>query len=205
MTPRARRRALRARLAKQRSELRARFEATPAGKRAKQRRRRRRALTSAILLLLLLFLRCECEPAPVPPPALEADPPTAPDAGTRPRALAKKPRTERLKTTRRGEYETGNGRPPPWLDDFYTQVAARSPRLAACFTGAAKPGAIRWSTALNPESGAVSDQSFSPVANVELSEQQRVCVQRVLSQPGYRIAEQDRASVPSTVSLVIEF
>ena len=91
------------------------------------------------------------------------------------------------------------------LDDFRLQVAARSPRLALCFKGADRPGALRWNVALNPESGAVSDHVFEPVGAAELSPAQRECMQRTLSSPGYHVTQADRQSLSSRVSLVIEF
>lgn len=206
MRLRAQRRAVRARLEQLRRESRARVDALPAIQAARKKRARRRTLASAVLLLLLLFLRCDCEPAPQPEPT--ATVPAGLDAGSKlpPSKPTKRlASNERLASSARRGYELGAGRSPAWLDDFRMQVAARSPRLALCFQGADRPGALRWSVALNPESGAVSDHLFEPIGAADLTTAQRDCVQKVVSSPVYRVAEADRQSVPGRVSLVIEF
>jgi hypothetical protein len=207
VTPRQQRRAARARLAVLKREARARVSAMPEVQRARRKRaRRRRALLTALLLLLLLFLRCDCEPgAPSSPEAVVL---ASVDAGVKavpPRLVKRKPSTDRLASSARPPWELGAQRGPAWLDDFRMQVAARSPRLALCFTGADRPGALRWNVALNPESGATSDHLVEPIGSADLTGKQRECVLKTLSTPGYRIAEADRESVPSRVSLVIEF
>ncbi len=206
MSARQRRRALRAQLDERLRAVRARIAALPAVQQARRRRQRRRALSSAVLLLLLLFLRCDCgpgeAPAPVPPVVVVLD------AGIKAPAVrvAKRPASnERLASSKRPGYDTGNQPTPAWLDDFRLQVAARSPRLALCFTGADRPGALRWNVALNPESGAVSDHLFEPVGPADLTTAQRDCLKKVLSNPSFHVAEADRRSVPPRVSLVIEF
>lgn len=85
------------------------------------------------------------------------------------------------------------------------QVAARSPRLAQCFKGAERPGALRWDVALNPSSGAVSDQFLETVGAVELSAPQRECVERTLSNPGYHVSALPSEGLPTRVTLMIEF
>ncbi|WNG58351.1 hypothetical protein F0U59_29125 [Archangium gephyra] len=92
------------------------------------------------------------------------------------------------------------------MDDFRIQVAARSPRLAQCFSGTERPGALRWTAAVNAASGSVSDHALEPVGTGgELSGKQRDCVQGVLSSPGYRLKPEQKQDLPGRVSIVIEF
>ena len=88
----------------------------------------------------------------------------------------------------RGKYQNEAQSSPSWLDEFRLQVAARSPRLAECFSGTDRPGALRWTTAVNEESGAVSDHGLELVGTgADLYGKQRECVLAVLSSPGYRL------------------
>ena len=85
-------------------------------------------------------------------------------------------------------------------------MAARSPRLAACFEGATRPGALRWTTRVEATTGTVSDQLLEPVLEADpLRATQRACVLEVLTSPRYTLEARDRRSVPPRVSLVIEF
>jgi hypothetical protein len=96
--------------------------------------------------------------------------------------------------------------PLPWLAAFRLQVAARSPRLAECFVGAPRPGALKWSAAVEPRAGRVSDPSLEPTLSTEaLTPTQRACALAVLSDPAYRLDAGSGPSTPSRVSLVIEF
>jgi hypothetical protein len=92
-----------------------------------------------------------------------------------------------------------------WIDDFRTQVAARGARLSACFAGADRPGSLRWTASVNPESGAVSDHELESVGAVtEIRLEQRTCLTAALSSPPYRLAAAAQ-SVPTRIGLVIEF
>ena len=94
----------------------------------------------------------------------------------------------------------------PWLTVFELQVAARSPRLAPCFEGVPRPGALRWSAVVEASRGTVSDHTLEPVLGSDsLDAAQRACVLEVLSTPAYRLAPLDERSTPPRVSLVIEF
>jgi hypothetical protein len=205
-TRREQRRAVRKQLAQLKAEARARVDANPAVQKARRERRARRTLSSAFLLLLLLFLRCDCtgEPAPVDvEPVAEVI-----DAGVKPKPRVpgkRKPSNDKLASTARPGFEGGKPQSPAWLDDFRMQVAARSPRLALCFKGADRPGALRWNVAVNPESGAVSDHLFEPIGAADLLATQRDCIQKVLSTPGYHVENAEKSSLPTRVSLVIEF
>jgi hypothetical protein len=99
-----------------------------------------------------------------------------------------------------------NAGSPPWLDEFRMQVAARSPRLADCFTGVERPGALRWAAAVNPNGGSVSDHELEPVGvGTDLSADQRKCILGVLSSPKYQLTVPGTSGLPNRVSLVIEF
>lgn len=206
MTPREQRRAARARIAGLLREARARVDALPEVQRARRGRARRRALWAALLLLLLLFVRCDCAPEPAPAPEEPAA--VVVDAGVKPptpKQVKRAPSRDRIAASVRPGYEPGAQPSPAWLDDFRLQVAARSPRLAQCFKGTDRPGALRWTVALNAGSGAVSDHVFEPVGLADLSVAQRDCLQRTLSAPGYHVTPGDAQSLPARVSLVIEF
>lgn len=205
---RARAKALRESVGLRRRQLRAQVDQLPAVRRERTRKRRRRALVTALLLLLLCLIRCDCDPVvPVPGVGEKTQPevkPKAPvDAGT------PKPRPFRAKVDPqpRPGFSGDDPNAPKWLDDFRLQVAARSPRLGACFTGTERPGALRWTTAVNPESGAVSDHLIEPLGTGgDLQNEQRTCVIRALSAPAYRLgAAAQKQGLPNRVSIVIEF
>lgn len=218
MTPRELRRAMRERrrelrreVRKLRRQTRAHAGRIPAVQKEKQRRRRRR-LTAllAVLLLSLLLTRCECQPAPAIPPEPEPAPEVVHEepepAPAKKAEVKKKPLKATTKRQPRAGYEEAARAGPPWLEDFRLQVAARSGRLAQCFTGSERPGALRWSTAVDPESGAVADHEVEPVGpSAELSLDQRRCLVGVLSDPVYRLTDQQKQGLPSRISLVIEF
>ena len=107
----------------------------------------------------------------------------------------------------RPAFETEPLDPLPWLDDFRLQVAARSPRLAECFVGAERPGRLRWTGAVEPARGRISQQLVEPMLlGDELSSAQQDCVAGVLAEPPYQLdAEGEGASTPTRVSLVVEF
>ncbi|HEX5751633.1 MAG TPA: hypothetical protein VFZ09_35755 [Archangium sp.] len=216
MTPRELRRELRQRkkelsrsVALMKRAARERVEQLPVVQREKRRRRIRRAVTIAALLLLAMLVRCECAPPPpVPPPEPEVKPVPAEVTPKKPVPPASKPKasSERMERQRRGRYQNEAQTSPGWLDDFRLQVAARSPRLAQCFSGTERPGALRWTAAVNAASGSVSDHALELVGTGgELSGKQRDCVQGVLSSPGYRLKPEQKQDLPGRVSIVIEF
>lgn len=205
---RERKRELRRALPALRAAARARVDQVPAVQQARRRRRIRRAITAAIIALLLLFIRCDCGPGAPPeaktvekaPPEVKPKPKVVVKAGPR-KALdgagTKKPR---------GNMDLPAAAPPTWIDEFQLQVAARSPRLAQCFTGIERPGALRWAASVNPTNGAVSDHELEPVgSSVDLSVEQRTCLVGVLSSPNYKLTAPEKEALPNRVSLVIEF
>jgi hypothetical protein len=106
----------------------------------------------------------------------------------------------------RAHFANGAPTSPAWLAAFQLQVSARSPRLAACFTGSDRPGALRWTASLDPKSGAVSDHAFEPVgATAELSPAQRACAVKALSDPAYRLRSPTLQELPTRIALVIAF
>ncbi|HYO71320.1 MAG TPA: hypothetical protein VEU33_35105 [Archangium sp.] len=216
MTPRELRRELRQRQKELRRSVelkrraaRERVEQLPSVQREKRRRRIRRAVTIAALLLLAMLVRCECQPSPpVPPPEPVVKPAPAEVTPKKPAPPASKPKalSDRMARQRRGSYQNEAQTSPGWLDEFRLQVAARSPRLAQCFRGTERPGALRWTAAVNAASGSVSDHALELVGKSgELSGKQRDCVQGVLSSPGYRLKPEQKQDLPGRVSIVIEF
>jgi hypothetical protein len=215
MTPRELRRELRQRKKELRRSVelmkraaRERVEQVPAVQREKRRRHVRRAVTIAALLLLAMLTRCECGTAPLaPPPEPVVEP--APEEKTRkPAPPASKPKalSDRMERQRRGRYQNEAQTSPSWLDDFRLQVAARSPRLAQCFSGTERPGALRWTAAVNAASGSVSDHALESVGTGgDPSGKQRDCVLGVLSRPAYRLNPEQKQDLPGRVSIVIEF
>jgi hypothetical protein len=208
---REQREALKERRQAQQDALKARREAL-ARRRGGQRsqadaaeRRRRALLVALALILLFLLLRdCSCqqeapvalEPAPAPTdtgPAAEPTPAPIPVPGG---AVAR---------VDRPEYQPPPPGELPWLEPFRLQVAARSPRLALCFVGEDAPGAVRWTTSVEPSVGRVSQHSLEPVGESDaLARRQRDCVIAALEAPPYRLEGGER-STPARVSVVIEF
>lgn len=181
---------------------RAELARRPRSPREDERRRRRRWLLLLMLLLLLLLSRCPCVPPPVPQgaaPGVEtalpeqiSSPPDPPPAG--------------VKRRDRPRFQVVAPEPLPWLAAFRLQVAARSPRLAECFTGADRPGALKWTAAVEPTHGRVSDPTLEPtLSSIELTQAQRACVLAVLATPAYTLDAGDSPSTPSRIGLVIEF
>lgn len=218
-TLRERRKELRRSVALMRRQARERLESIPAVRRERTKRRVRRAVGLALLASLLLFLRCDGHPAPPPGP-----PPLGADAGTpevkakrpAPPALSKPPPLRaQIPSQPRARYEGETKAPPSWLEEFRIQVAARSPRLAECFKGSDRPGALRWTAAVNAESGAVSDHELEPLGTgsggwgVMIGSEQRACLLRALSNPPYRLraprTAAEKEALPNRVSIVIEF
>lgn len=206
---RARKKELRKSVASMRKEARAKVDAVPAVQREKRRRQIRRVIGLTIIALLLLFIRCDCgagAPLPiakavVPPPAVVKPKPKVSVKVAPKKALG----GDGTKTNRN---DMGLGAPaaPTWIDEFQLQVAARSPRLAQCFTGIDRPGALRWSASVNPQSGGTADHELEPVGfSTELSPEQRECVVKVLSSPVYKLTAPQKEALPNRISLVIEF
>lgn len=220
MTPQELRRAMREqkaalrRMMKQRkAEARAKLGANPAVQQERRKRLLRRAAGLTALLLLILFMRCDCQPPPpvvVETPVVDAGTPVVMKKPVAPPKPKPKKLTGTLEQQERGQY-AGEATPTPsWLDDYRMQVAARSPRLAECFTGAEKPGALRWSAAVNAISGAVSDHALEPAGpGPSVLDEQRECVLSALSNPKYKLnVPKDEAgtqTLPRRVSIVIEF
>jgi hypothetical protein len=217
MTPRELRRELRQRkkelrrsVALMKRSARERVAQLPVVQREKRRRRIRRVVTIAALLLLAMWVRCDCAPPPppAPPPEPVVEPVPVEVKPKKPEPPTSKPKAfkDRMERQRRGSYQNEAQTSPSWLDDFRLQVAARSPRLAQCFSGTERPGALRWTAAVNAASGSVSDHALEPVGTGgELSRKQRDCVQGVLSSPGYRLKPEQKQDLPGRVSIVIEF
>ncbi len=202
---REQRRQLRRQLAESKARFRAELRASPRFQERARRRRRRSLTTLMMALLLLLFIdRCECGPAPLPPPAPK---PAPPDAGV---ARAAFPRLDAgfVAPSHRAKFGLEEPAPPVWLDEFRLQVAARSTKLADCFRGVNRPGALRWSTGVNVKSGQVSDHALEPVGEAPgLDATRRECLIHALSEPTYRLDPKGipPPSTPVRVSIVLEF
>jgi hypothetical protein len=215
MNPRELRQAMRQRRIDLRKSLRLtgrqareRLDQMPAVRRARARRRLRRALGVALLLLLASLVRCECARPSLPEvPKVEAqgaaEIKVVRPVPTPPR---RQPLHAKIEPQARASYQGSARASPAWIDEFRLQVAARSPRLAQCFTGSDRPGTLRWTASVNPQSGAASDHELEPVgAGAELRREQRECVVLALSSPPYKLTAPPEESLPDRVSLVIEF
>jgi len=200
------RRALSRSLQKLRKEARAELRRDPVLRRARSRRAIRRTLVGGALLALALLFHCQCD---APPPAVSraaAPQATVPAKSPSPTTPKLPPLHARVERQSRAHFTNGAPTSPGWLDAFQLQVSARSPRLAACFTGADRPGALRWTASLDPKSGTVSDHAFEPVgATAELSPKQRACAVQVLSAPAYRLRSPAADELPARIALVIAF
>ncbi len=205
---RQKRRALRQRFAALQREARARVAAHPAVKKARRRRDTRRGLTLlALVLLVLLFARCRCE-GPLPEPLPEPEVKTGKVEEKKPPAPVTRPQPLQgsIRTKPRGRYQPASVPRPGWLESFHLQVSARSSRLARCFDGADRPGALRWAAALNAKTGAVSDHEIEPLgAPSRFTAENSACVVAVLSDPPYRLDVPASEALPNRVGLVIEF
>lgn len=206
----AQQRASKAAMRTQLDEVKARPEVADAMKRARQKTLRRRlALLVAILILLLLRLDCSCEPAPAPPVEPIVKPP--PDPKPKPRRnrplRAKKPTFEgKVDKSDRGAMEIEPPPPPSWLGQFRLQVAARSPRLASCFEGNERPGALRWSALVHAKSGKVTESIIEPAfRGATLDAQQSKCLIDGLTASPYNLTEPGDQAAPRRVSIIFEF
>jgi hypothetical protein len=161
------------------------------------------------LLLIAALLRCDCERTPSVEAEARVQAKPAPGKAPTPRPPRKSgraPLAGDVDRRPRPDYETKVQLPPGWIDEFRLQATARSPRLAQCFEGTDRPGALRWVAALNPETGTVSDQELEPVGpRSDLTPEQRLCVARALANPAYRLSRPPAQPFPERVSLVIEF
>jgi len=206
-----------------RAELKARIDvqmSSPAfapllARRARAKRNKRIAALVALLLLLLLLL-IECEPEPVAPAVVEKPPAVAQEE---PVAVAPKKRVPKrnrrplkgkIKGSDRSGVDVEPPPPPSWLPKFRLQVAARSPRLAACFNGAEEPGAMRWTTLVYAPSGRAADSVLEPVfRGASIDNAQRECLEQALTSPPYRLqepgAEPEDGAVGRRVSIIFEF
>ncbi|MHB8874296.1 MAG: hypothetical protein ACYC8T_11465 [Myxococcaceae bacterium] len=176
-------------------------------KRARRRRVRALLTVLGVLLALLLLRSCTCGELPLPAPSVK-DGGTVVDAGTTVKPAVRPPiKAPRIGLQRRGDLKLGDTAALTWLDEFRMQVAARSPKLSDCFHGAERPGALRWTTALNVVSGQVSNHELEPVGGTGLSQNQRECLLGTLSQPRYLIRERPDggSSTLSRVSIMLEF
>ena len=207
-------------LTARREALRARWQARLAGRRVSLEARRsalarRRAAHRKpqapekgrrrwLLLLLLLFLIPPCAP-PVEVAEVSASPAVRVPLGGQ-AAVAPEPTPGRLARRDRPPFASPTPTPLGWLEAFRLQVAARSPRLAACYDGAARPGALKWTAAVEPVGGRVSDPTLEPTLSSDtLTSAQRTCVLAVLADPPYRLDGTDAASTPSRVGRGVEF
>lgn len=172
----------------------------------RRRERRRRWLWALLLLLLLPAARwCRCQEAEPPAPLAEAPEPAPP---TGPSASAPVPVvTERIAARPRPAFVIPPPPARPWVEALRVQVAARGPRLAACFVGAARPGALRWTAALDPVGGVLSERALEVVGAgaAELTEAQRTCVLAVLGDPPFQLDAAAAPSTPVRVAMVLEF
>lgn len=188
----------------------ARLEEIPAFKaareaiaRRRQRRRRRTLATIALLLLLLLLVDCAGKPGgksvlAKATPIVKVTP--IPKPTKRPALQAK------LDPQKRPGYNLDARPGPDWLDDFRLQVAARSPRLAACFNGSERGGRLRWTVLVDSKTGTVSDHDFEPLGGgANIRNEQKACAMRALSDPGYLLVDPPPDALPNRISLVLEF
>jgi len=203
---------LKAAMRRARKEQRARLEQNPVFRKRRRRRRIRNGIAAALAVLFVLLWRCDCAKPPPPAPVVEKqevkkEPPPPPPL-VKPGVKPKKKLEAEMASKLRGSYGGEERAAPSWVDDFRLQVAARSVRLASCFTGIDKPGALRWTASVNPESGAVSDHELEALAStMPIWPREKTCLIGALSNPPYKIsgAPPVKEGIPNRVSIVIEF
>jgi hypothetical protein len=113
----------------------------------------------------------------------------------------------RLTPVARPDYRNTAPSPNGWLSALRLQVSSRGPKLARCFEGTDRPGALRWRASLDVARGIAADHRFEPVlAGATLGKPLRRCLAAVLSDPPYRlpVAEGDPDG-PAEVAIIIEF
>ena len=174
-------------------------------------RRKRRwlwVLAALVAVLLVLLSDCTCaeEPVEVEVEVEVEGPPSQAPVPVEVVAAKRPPPRIQMERQDRPEYVSEVPEVLPWVASFQLQVEARSPRLAACFVGAVRPGRLKWTAAVEPGSGRVSEHTLEPtVVDEVLSKGQRTCVIAVLSEPPYRLELGEERATPSRVGLVIEF
>lgn len=202
------------RLRKRRREIRAQIKAQRASLKAARRqaqskrpkRWRLRLFLLLVLLLLLMLRECNCEGPSTAPPKPPATVTATVTPVKKPPAAVKTPVRRRLRGRRRPSYESAPKKTKRWLADFRLQVSGRSIRLASCFEGVERPGAVRWVSAVDPATGKVTDHALDPIASsIALSKKQKTCMLKVLSNPPYRLSAKDAPTTPERVGLVVEF
>jgi len=161
-------------------------------------------LSAVLAALLVASLLHKCDPAP--PEVTEVTVPCSPEGGGAGQAVEKPQPPPPVSRRSRPPAPPVAAGPLPWIEAFQIQVAARSPRLAACFEGAHSPGTLKWSAAAEPTSGRISDHTVETMlGSPPLTRAQRSCVLSVLSDPGYDLGESGARATPTRVSLVVEF
>lgn len=168
-----------------------------------------RAVTAglALAVIVLLLLRT-CGGDPGDEVDYLAGPPWMPEPGAAIEPGASGPTGPPVRFDRRDRPElvTVPPAPPTWLVAFRLQVSARSPRLAECFVGAARPGRLHWTATVEPNSGAIGTQTIEPqLRTSSLTAREMDCVTEVLGSPPYRLPVELVDSTPKRVSLVLEF
>jgi hypothetical protein len=181
------------------------FENQPQVRKIRNRRRLFRLVVWLVILMLLLLIRCDCGPPKPPMPQVVEPMPVekeVPDAGLK-RPVFK----TTVKTLPRDSYENKKLLGASWLEQFQMQVVARSPRLAECFVGVDRPGALRWTCALNADTGVASDHEFEPLGTLsgQLSKAQENCVVEALSKPAYTLSNVAKEGLPQRIGFVLEF
>jgi hypothetical protein len=176
----------------------------------KRKQRQRRLFLLLLLLLLLLLIRCECEEEPALPPVVDIDDDPEPEVKKKPSAKKRrKPKAKlegEIDGSDRDEMQIEQLGPPSWLPQFRLQVAARSPRLAACFIGSEKPGALRWSALVHAQSGRVTESEIEPVFRGSgIDNRQHACLVKGLTEPKFLLDEPDPDAAARRVSLIFEF
>jgi hypothetical protein len=206
----ARRKELRRELEHRRKEARAELERRREALQKKPRKRDRRwlwVLAAIVAIVLLLLSDCSCGEGVVEVVEVVVEEPVETEPVPEEVPVVRSPPSKlRMQRLDRPEYKSEVPEVLPWVASFRLQVQARSPRLAACFVGAQRPGRLKWTAAVEPGDGRVSDQTLEPtIEDQALTKEQRSCVIGVLSEPPYNLEIGDERSTPSRVGMVIEF
>ncbi len=173
-----------------------------------QRRKRqlKRLAWLSVLLLLLLLIECPGQGQGTAQPVSVAEVVTPPVKAVPKKVKPRPPLTLPPRPVPRPAFDAPARLAPAWVDAFRLQVAARSPRLSQCFNGTSRPGALKWTTLVAMETGAVGNHEFEAVgAAAELTSTQLKCLEQVLSAPAYQLPDVNRDGLPQRVSLILEF
>ena len=159
----------------------------------------------AVGALTMSLLNPCAGPAPSPPPCQEASDSVATEAVVDEAAAESPPDVDRLHRQPRPDFPTPIPDEVQWLSSYQLQVAARSPRIAACFEGTEGPIDLRWTATIDPQTGRVTERELVPTLPARgLTAREKDCTLQALSDPEYSLDFGTAAPESRRISIVLE-